>query len=118
MKRRNTRIFLLTAAALCILLLSVRLTGAGIHAVLGLILTVISVTHIIRHYGRIRKAPEKIQAVYILLMVSLALVFASGILLHPLKQYTWLKGVHGLAGIVFCISVMVHVYQCRRQAGK
>lgn len=50
------------------------------------------------------------------MLVSLLLVFSSGILLKPIPNM-WLGILHGVSGIVLFVSTLIHVVQ-RRKMGK
>lgn len=50
------------------------------------------------------------------MLISLLLVFASGLLLKPMPGM-WLGILHGVSGIVLFISTFVHVLQ-RARVGK
>lgn len=50
------------------------------------------------------------------MLVSLLLVFSSGILLKPMPNM-WLGILHGVSGIVLFVSTLIHVVQ-RSKMGK
>lgn len=50
------------------------------------------------------------------MLVSLLLVFASGMLLKPMPNM-WLGILHGVSGIVLFVSTLIHVVQ-RSKVGK
>lgn len=44
------------------------------------------------------------------MLISLLLVFASGMLLKPMPGM-WLSILHGVSGIVLFVSTLIHVFQ-------
>lgn len=50
------------------------------------------------------------------MLISLLLVFASGLLLKPMPGM-WLGILHGVSGIVLFVSTLIHVFQ-RCKVGK
>lgn len=47
------------------------------------------------------------------MLISLVLVFASGLLLKPMPDM-WLGILHGGSGIVLFVSILLHVFQHAR----
>lgn len=48
----------------------------------------------------------------IVMMVSLIIVFITGMLIHPVPE-SWVKILHAVAGLMLTVSVVVHICQNR-----
>lgn len=55
-----------------------------------------------------------VQVVNVLLLIILAVVFLSGILLHPFEGVLAIKIIHKLSSTLLVIGVIVHVIQHKR----
>lgn len=105
MKRK---LFICGTIVLCILLVCVKFTGAGIHTILGFLFTIIAGIHV----GAQRKkqkyfgdAAKRVNRALIWLLITLVV---SGILVHTV-DVIWLKGVHIVSGLLCVAATCVHV---------
>lgn len=99
---------------LCISLFCVRLTGVRVHIVLGVLLVIISIRHICKYYVIRKGSSKKHKIIYDMLIISLILIVLSGIMIHIMKQYPWIIGVHATAGIWFLCCTIIHIYQSKK----
>lgn len=103
---------------LCVLLFLQRLTGGIWHAVLGILLTVIVVVHLCRQNRRMKHGPPSVRVVDWALIALLAVLFVSGMLLHPLRDALALKIIHKLSAVLFVAGILVHIVQHRKSIQK
>lgn len=106
--------FLILTVILCVLLLCVKFTGTGLHTIIGMVFTIFSVKHICKYFPARKNAAKQMRSIYDMLIASLVLMFASGIMAHFLKDYPWIIGIHCMSGVWFLVCVIIHVYQFRR----
>lgn len=60
-----------------------------------------------------RKKKLSVQLVNGILLISLAVVFVSGVLLHPFSGVLAIKILHKLSSLLLVVGVMVHILQHR-----
>lgn len=113
MTNKMKKLFFAITLALCVLLFMERLTGEIFHAVLGVILIVLAAIHLHKQSVKWKHRTISIQAVDWLLMAALAILFVTGILLHPLHGVLLIKILHKLSAVLFVLGVVVHTVQHR-----
>lgn len=100
--------------ALCVLLFFQRLTGGIWHAVLGILLIIIAAVHLCRQNTKLKYRARSIQVIDWALTMLLAILFLTGILLHPLHEILVLKIIHKLSAVLFVLGIITHIVQHRR----
>lgn len=115
MNSKKERLFMIITLILCVLLFLQRLTGEIWHAVLGLLLIIAMVVHMCRQMVKMKYKKNVIQAVDWMLIGSLAVLFLTGMLLHPLQGMLVLKILHKLAAVLFVLGIIVHMVQHRKR---
>lgn len=113
MDKRNKKLFWVVTLVLCVLLFLERMTGEMIHAVLGVILIVICAIHMNKRFAIRKHRKAAIQAVDWVLAVSLAVLFVTGLLIHPLHGILFIKILHKLSAVLFVLGIIVHLVQHR-----
>lgn len=114
MNSKKASLFMIITLVLCVLLFLQCLTGEICHAVLGVLLIIIMVVHMCRQIVKMKYNKNSIRVVDWVLMVSLAVLFLTGILLHPLQGISALKILHELAAVFFLLGIIVHMVQHRK----
>lgn len=121
MKTKKNKLFFIVTLILCILLFAIRLTGPIWHVVLGLILMCIMVKHICKRLVCVKNQSPKVRFVDYVLLGTLAVMFVTGMLMHPLQGMFWIKLLHKLSAVIFVIGLFGHVAQhskAKRMTGK
>lgn len=113
MNRRREKIFLTATMVLCVLLFAVRLTGPLLHVVLGILLTVIMCIHIRKQFVKMKYQKPAIRLVDQVLFAALAIMFISGMLMHPLQEVVLVKLLHKLSAVLFILCMIGHAAQHR-----
>lgn len=116
MNKKKEMLFGMITLVLCVLLFAERLTGSILHAVLGVLLIVLMAVHM---GGQMKKMPYRKAQIKVMdwvLILSLAVLFVSGMLLHPLQGVLALKIVHKLAAVIFVLGIIGHIVQHRRKS--
>lgn len=111
MNKWKNKLFFIVSVILCILLFAVRLTGAKWHVALGVILTCMMVKHTCSRWAKVRKQKQALQVVDQILLISLLVMFVSGMLIHPLHGMIIVKLLHKLSSVVFVLAMVGHVLQ-------
>lgn len=112
--KKGMKILLLTVTLLlCILLFAQRLTGDVLHAILGMVLTVLLLIHTGRHIMKLRHRSMAIRIADVALFLSLLLLLLPGIVIHPMEGVMILKILHKLSGVVFVLCLVIHAVQHR-----
>lgn len=111
MKKKKDTIFLIITLILCAVLFLVKLTGLAVHMVAGCMLLIVVVKHVCKNMLKMQYMPKKIRTVDILLLISILVLFVSGMLAHVWSSIVVIKVIHGLSGIGFCVGVIVHAMQ-------
>lgn len=111
MNKWKNKIFFIVSMILCILLFAIRLTGAKWHVALGGVLTGMMVKHTCSRWVRVRKQKMALQVVDQMLLISLVVMFVSGMLIHPLHGMLMVKLLHKLSAVVFVLAMVGHVCQ-------
>lgn len=111
MKKKKDTIFLLITLILCAVLFSVKLTGLAVHMVAGCMLLIVVVKHVCKNMLKMQYMPQKIKVVDRVLLISIIILFVTGMLAHMWSNMIVIKVIHGLSGIVFCVGVIVHAVQ-------
>ena len=96
---------------LCIVLFAIKATGPVIHIVAGVMLTVVSVSHLWSRIRRMRYMKLSWTIVDIVLIASLMAMFGSGMILHLLRELFVVKIAHKLSSLLFVIVLIVHCIQ-------
>lgn len=109
--KKKDMFFLIITLVLCVFLFSVKLTGLAAHMVAGCMLLIVVVKHICKNLLRVQYMPNKMKVVDIVLLISIVLLFVSGMLAHMWSSIIAIKIIHGLSGIVFCVGVIIHAIQ-------
>lgn len=116
--KRKEKVFMVIMLALCVLLFCQRLTGDILHAVLGVIMTIMIVVHMCRHKGKMKYKKFSIRMFDWILIVAIVVLFLTGMLLHPLGGMFVLKILHKLAAVLFAAAVIGHIVQHVREKKK
>lgn len=98
---------------LCLLLFGKRLTGEVCHAILGMVLSGMVAVHVCRHIGKLKHKKGSVRITDLVMLVAMAVVFFSGMLLHPLQGSLVILIIHKMASVIFVIGMIVHVVQHR-----
>lgn len=99
---------------LCVLLFLERLTGQIWHAVLGIALIIFCVVHLCRKNGELKHGKLSVRVVDWALIALLAILFVSGMLLHPFQGVLALKIIHRLSAVLFVLGLITHLVQHRK----
>lgn len=116
MKKKKEMLFGIVTLVLCVLLFAQRLTGGIIHAVLGVVLVILMAVHM---GGQMKKMPYRKALIGVMdwvLIISLAVLFVSGMLLHPMQGVLAVKIAHKLAAVIFVLGIIGHIIQHRRKS--
>lgn len=116
MNKKNEMIFGIVTVILCVLLFAERLTGDIIHAILGLLLIILMVVHMCRQQKKLKYKKQQIQWLDWTLVADLAILFVTGMMLHPMRTVLALKIVHKLAAVLFVLGIIGHIVQHRRKS--
>lgn len=112
MNRKNQQIaFGIITLVLCVLLFLQRLTGGIWHAVLGIALIILMIVHLCRENAKLKYRKAAVRIIDWALIVLLAVLFISGILLHPLQDVLALKIIHKLSAVLFVLGILAHMVQ-------
>lgn len=103
---------------LCVVLFLEHFTGPIWHVVFGVILIIMTVGHLCKQMVKLRYQKPSVRLVDQVLFVSLAVLFVTGMLLHPLQGIFLIKIIHKLTAIVFVFGIIGHVAQHRTTGGK
>lgn len=103
---------------LCVLLFAVNWTGPIVHGICGILLTVISVSHLWRRRRGLYHARTGLRVVDWLLTIALVVMFVSGLLLHPIGDSPGMLIAHKLSGVLFVVFVIAHGGQHMRKRSK
>lgn len=107
------KIFLAAILVLCGVLFAERLTGDIWHAVIGMLLIVIMGGHICIQHKKLKYQKASIRIVDEVLMGTLIVLFATGMLLHPFQGVLILKILHKLSAVLFVLGIIGHAIQHR-----
>lgn len=102
---------------LCVLLFLQRLTGDIVHSVLGIILVIAATVHLCRQNVKMKYRSRSIQIIDWILIALLAILFISGMLLHPMHEVLALKIVHKISAVLFVLGIIAHMVQHKRSTG-
>lgn len=116
MSRTREKIFMAVTVLLCVLLFAVKLTGSVWHVIFGIMLVILNVGHICMRFVKMRYQEKKVRIVDEVLMAALAIMFATGMLMHPLEGMLAVKILHKLSSVVFLLCMAGHVIQHRAVA--
>lgn len=114
MKKKENMFVGILILALCVLLFLERLTGGIVHAVLGVLLIVVVAVHLAKQNAKLKYRSRAIQVIDWALVALLAVLFVSGMLLHPFQGVLALKIVHKLAAVLFVLGILAHILQHRK----
>lgn len=118
-KTNDSKLFLsIITLALCILLFLQRLTGGIWHAVLGTALIIAATVHLCKQNVKLKHRPRSVQVIDWALIAILAILFLTGILLHPLHEMLILKIIHKLSAVLFVLGVIAHIIQHKKKKKK
>lgn len=118
MKKTREKLFMAVTLLLCVLLFLEHFTGEIWHAVFGVLLIVLMVGHLCRQMIKLRYQKKAVRIVDEVLLGSLAVLFVTGMLLHPLQGMLVIKLVHKLAAIVFVLGIIGHIVQHQKNGGE
>ncbi|MGN0250299.1 MAG: hypothetical protein ACI4EH_02880 [Oliverpabstia sp.] len=111
MGKRKSKLFMIIASVLCVLLFLQRLTGGILHAVFGMVLLVMMVVHLCSQKEKLKHKRTSIQAVDWLMIATLTVLIITGVLLHPLADVIFLKILHKLASVLLVLGILGHILQ-------
>lgn len=115
-KTKYSKLFLsVITLILCVLLFLQRLTGGIWHAVLGIILIIISIVHLCRQNAKLKHRTRAIQIIDWALIALLAILFITGMLLHPMHGVLALKIIHKLSAVLFVLGIIAHMIQHKKK---
>lgn len=106
---RKKHIFTIVMMLSCVLLFLQKFTGMGIHAVLGLVVLIVSICHTVRHrkvwrnYGTYRKV------IGTLLWFALAGVTLTGVLLKSLSDVMLIIAAHKMSAVAMVVFLILHI---------
>ena len=115
MSENRNQLFAGVTASLFMLLFCKRLTGEVCHAILGMLLAGMSVVHVWRHIGKLKFKKRSVQIADWVMLIALAIVFFSGILLHPLQGTVMILMLHKVSAVILVLGMIAHVVQHRMQ---
>lgn len=110
MSKKNIYLAVVTGI-LCALLFAIKVTGPAVHVISGILLTVVSVKHLWKRMRALSYMQRGIQIVDWGLMISLVVMFLSGMFLHPMEGILWMKIIHKISSVLFVVFVIVHGVQ-------
>ena len=116
MNKKNEMMFGIVTVILCVLLFAERLTGNILHAILGIILIILMVVHMCRQQKKLKYKKQQIQWLDWALTADLAVLFVTGMLLHPMHGVLALKIIHKLAAVFLVLGIIGHIVQHRRKS--
>ena len=109
---------MIAALILCVLLFAERLTGGILHAVLGLVLLILTCRHVYTYRHKIEHQKKSVVITEWFTIAMLLTAFITGIFLHPLHEIMWIKLLHKLSAVLFVAGMLGHVRQVRNLAQK
>lgn len=112
--KKKEKLFMAVALLFCVLLFLQRLTGEIGHAVFGILLTILVIVHMCRQITKMKHKKMSVQIADWVLMAALAVLFLTGMLLHPLQGMLIIKILHKLAAVIFVLVILVHILQHRK----
>lgn len=115
MNKKKEMSFVAITTLLCLALFLQRMTGEIWHVILGVLFIIVIIVHICRQIGRLKHMNSSIRLVDWMLLADLAVVFLSGILLHPLQGVFAIKILHKLSSVLLVIGMIVHVVQHKKK---
>lgn len=92
-------------------LVAVKVTGPVVHVICGILLTILVAEHLFKRICVLSHMRKGIQLVDWVLIITLAIMFLSGMLLHPMGDIMWMKLAHKLSSVIFMVFVIVHSVQ-------
>lgn len=110
----NAIFFKIITLFLCVLLFGERLTGDICHAVLGIVLMILIAAHIGQKIAKLKHKSPYIRLTDWVLMAVTAILFLTGILLHPLQGILIIKILHKLSSVLFILGIILHMVQHRK----
>lgn len=118
MSRRRENIFMAVTMILAILLFCVKLTGDIWHAVIGVMLVLMCVSHSCMQMVKMKYQEKRIRLTDEVLMGALAVLSVTGMLMHPLQGVLLVKILHKLSGMVFILGLITHILQHKKLCKK
>lgn len=112
-KIKQKPIFSTMAILLCVLLFCVKLTGAGFHVLAGMTLVIISTFHISKRLKNRKPMSPNLKIAEGMLLLSLLFMVLSGIGIHVLGSFIWIKILHKFSSVIFCIGLIKHILYYR-----
>lgn len=112
--KKKEKLFMAVTLALCVLLFLQGLTGEIGHAVFGILLSILVIVHMCRQITKMKYKKMPVQIADWVLMAALAVLFLTGMLLHPLQGALIIKILHKLAAVIFVLGIFVHIAQHRK----
>lgn len=114
-KTNYSKLFLsIITPALCVLLFLQRLTGGIWHAVLGMLLIIITAIHFYKQKAKLKHRMRSIQIIDWALIALLMILLLTDILLHPLHSILVLKILHKFSAVAFLFEIIAHIIQHKR----
>lgn len=115
MNKKKEMLFVVITMLLCLALFLQRITGGIWHAILGVLFMIMIIVHICRQIGKLKYMNSFVRLVDWMLMIDLAVVFLSGMLLHPLQGVAVIKILHKLSSVLLLAGMIVHVVQHKKK---
>lgn len=118
MSKIREAIFMAATILLCVLLFGVKFTGGIWHAVIGVMLVISSVSHICLRMAKMKYRTAKVKIADEVLLAALAVLFVTGMLMHPMQEVLLVKILHKLSGVVFSLGLITHIVQHKKMGKK
>lgn len=112
---KNNVTFGIFTGILCILLFGVKLTGGKLHAVLGILLVILTLAHVMKYKKKLGYISFSLKLVDETLLAAMATMLVTGILMHPLKEIIVVMILHKLSSVIFCLGCIAHVLQHKKK---
>lgn len=106
---RRKHIFTIVMLLSCVLLFLQRFTGMGIHAILGLVVLIVSIGHTVRRRNVWRSYGIYQKVIGTLLWLALAGVVVTGFLLKPLSDLMFVIVAHKMSAVAMVVFLILHV---------
>ena len=111
MNIKKEKLFVILTPALCLLLFLKSLTGEICHVIFGVLFVTMTVVHVGKQLCKLKYKKFPIRMVDWILLTALALVFLSGMLLHPLRGMLAIKILHKISSVFLAAVMIVHMLQ-------
>lgn len=112
---KNANMVLMAAIpVLCILLFLQPVTGSIFHMIVGIALIVVTALHMKGRTKVLTRAASPVRITNWIIIISLVVLFISGLLIHAFDDVLAFSILHKLAAVAFVIGCIAHALQHRR----